>query len=40
MSYLKQIEPEEATPDVLRLYKGIEKQRGLIFNKLWLSLTF
>ncbi len=32
MSYLKQIEPDEASPDILRLYRGIEKQRGLIFN--------
>ncbi len=32
MSYLKQIEPDEASPDILRMYRGIEKQRGLIFN--------
>ena len=32
MSYIKQIEPDEASPDILRMYRGIEKQRGLIFN--------
>ncbi len=32
MSFVRQIETEEAPPEIQRLYKAAHKQHGLIFN--------